>query len=459
MTLRTRLWVGFATIVVLVIVAGALAVSAQRRQLHDQIDDRLLATPLPPGTRAPPEPGARGAAPVPASPQRVDDESISDLYVAVLNPDRTIRPVTIGLLLDDAPELASLRASPPAAITFRTVDGTDGRSRFRVLFLPGTDDALDAVVAVPIDDVEDTLRRLTLMFVGLAALVTVASLAIVSWVSRHGLRPLNEMTQVAEAISAGERDRRAEVVDHATEAGRLGTAFNVMLDERDRSEARLRRFVSNASHELRTPLTSIRGYVDLYRSGGFRDDGQLDDAMRRVQFEAERMNHLVEELLLLAKFDEETPLELTEVRLDDVAGDVAALTLAAHPEREIHVESPHSVAVTADRFRLHQAITALVDNAVRHTPATSPITIRAELVDEHALVSVIDQGPGLTDDEIAVVFERFHRGDASRSRATGGSGLGLAIARSIVEAHGGDLAVTSSPGDGATFTMRLPTHA
>ena len=185
------------------------------------------------------------------------------------------------------------------------------------------------------------------------------------------------MTDVAEAISSGERDRRATVDDDTTEAGRLGHAFNVMLDERDRREARLRQFVSNVSHELRTPLTSIRGYLDLYAAGGFRKEGELDDAMRRLQVEAERMNLLVEDLLVLAKFDEEQPLDMTTVRLDEMVHDVAALARAAHPNRVIDVDAPGPLEVGADRLRLHQALAAVVDNAVRHTPDDSSIRVAA----------------------------------------------------------------------------------
>ena len=242
---------------------------------------------------------------------RVDNESISDLYVAVLTPDGVLRPVIEGQLLADVPDVQSLVDEPPAATTFITTDGVDGTSTFRVMFLPGTATSLDAIVAVPVDDVEDTIRQLTYTFVGVAGLILIVLIVIDSWVNRFGLRPISAMTDVAEAISSGERDRRAEVDDDATEAGRLGHAFNVMLDERDSSETRLRQFVSNASHELRTPLTSIRGYLDLYAAGGFRNPGELDDAMRRLQVEAVRMNLLVEDLLVLAKFDEVQPLDIT----------------------------------------------------------------------------------------------------------------------------------------------------
>ncbi len=460
MKLRTRLWIGFTLIVLVVVGAGVFTVEVQRRQLYDQIDDRLITMPLPPETRVPP-PGAEPAGrpdtrAVVAPDDRSGNESISDVYVAVIHPDGTTRDVIVGQLLDDLPDLGSFVDDPPAGSKLTNIESPDGTG-FRAIFLPGETPTLDTVVAVPVDDVDESLRTLTLTFVAMAGLVLLASLGIASWVSRHGIRPINDLAGVAEAISSGNRDRRAEVTDETTEAGHLGRAFNVMLDERDRDETRLRQFVSNASHELRTPLTSIRGYVDLYRAGGFRGEGELDEAMRRLHLETERMSRLAEDLLVLAKFDEAQALEWSAVRVDTVADDVVALVRAAHPGRAITADAPDPVVVDADRFRLHQALTAVVDNAVKHTPPDSSVIVTARRHHDRVTLAVIDDGPGLTDAEAAAVFDRFTRGETSRSRAAGGSGLGLSIARSIVDAHGGEIGVTATPGEGATFTIDLPT--
>lgn len=462
MKLRTRVLLGFTVIFVVVIAAAIFTVNAQRTQLYDQVDDRLLATPLPPETRArpvaddAPDGGRAGDAQGRGAGQPVDDQSISDVYVAVLTPDGTVRPAIEGQLLVDRPEVESLLDDRPSDDAFITTGGIDGRSQFRVLYLTGSEVSFETVVAVPVDDVEDTIRQLTLTFVGVAALILLTLVIIASWLNRYGLRPIAAMTDVALAISSGERNRRAEAPSDATEAGRLGHAFNVMLDERDSGERRLRTFVSNASHELRTPLTSIRGYLDLYAAGGFREAGELDDAIRRLRVEADRMNLLVEDLLVLAKFDEQQPLDVSAVRIDELVRDVAALSAGAHPDRDIDVDAPETFSANVDRLRLHQAVAALVDNAIRHTPDDAAVRVAADRTDEHVEIRVADDGPGLTAEEARTVFDRFSRGDRSRSRRTGGSGLGLSIAQEIVHAHGGAITVEATPGAGATFTIRLP---
>jgi two-component system OmpR family sensor kinase len=241
-----------------------------------------------------------------------------------------------------------------------------------------------------------------------------------------------------------------------TEAAHLARAFNTMLDERDAADQRLRQFVADASHELRTPLTSIRGYADLYRAGGLTDQARLDDAMRRVSGEAERMSAIVNDLLLLTNLDRGMELALLPVDAAEVLHDVVADARAVQPERPIQLSISGALPCAADRQRLHQVVAALVHNALVHTEGGVAVEVAGRSEAHGIVIDVTDHGPGMDAETAAHAFERFYRGDASRSRHSGGSGLGLAIAKSIIEAHGGRIALETAPGQGCRFRIALP---
>lgn len=293
-------------------------------------------------------------------------------------------------------------------------------------------------------------------------------LGIVSWfVVRRTLRPLNRMEADATRIAAGDLSRRVEPADDRTEVGRLGIALNQMLGEiessftaRRESENRLRQFVADASHELRTPLSSIRGYAELFRRGASERPEDLEVTMRRIEEEAARMGVLVDDLLLLARLDEGGPTFAEEpVDLAEIVRDACADANARAPERAITCEAPHSVVVTGDEARLRQVAANLVGNALAHTPADSPVEIRARAVDGRGHLEVVDQGPGIPESDIAHIFDRFWRADQSRERSTGGAGLGLSIVAAIVDGHGGTVTAENVNGGGARFVVRVPLRA
>ena len=325
--------------------------------------------------------------------------------------------------------------------------------------VPGT-----LVIAIPFTEIEGTLHRLVLVEAGVAGAVLVAVGGLGWWAVRVGLRPLDRMGETAGAIAAGDLSQRVEPDDPRTEVGRLGSALNTMLgriedafNRQRASEERLRQFVADASHELRTPITSIRGYAELFRHGASTRPDDLERAMRRIEDEGARMGVLVEDMLLLARLDQGRPLERKPVDLAALAADAVEDFRVADPSRPVELATAGAAVVAGDDVRLRQVMANVLDNARQHTPAGTPIEVRVAEADGTATLDVTDQGPGVSPEEAQRVFERFYRGDPSRSRGSGGTGLGLSIAAAIVEAHGGRITLHNEPGHGATFTVSLPT--
>jgi two-component system OmpR family sensor kinase len=322
----------------------------------------------------------------------------------------------------------------------------------------------------------------------------VVSVAVV----RTNLRPLDDIEETAQDIAAGHLNRRVPDRDPRTEVGRLGQSINTMLTQIEtafhaqqaseeaavQSEDRMRRFIADASHELRTPITAIRGFAEYYRQRGgviSPEEGSqgslapedLDRIMQRVEGEAARMGVLVEDLLLLARLDQQRPIEHRPVDLLVLAADAVQDTRMIAPGRPVtlDVEPGKAFLVNGDEPRLRQVIGNLMSNALKYTPDESPIEVRLRsgLMPGHppfpggpapsipaAVLEVADQGPGLTPEQTERVFERFYRADTHRNRNSGGSGLGLAIVTALVAAHGGTATVESEPGQGATFRITLP---
>jgi two-component system OmpR family sensor kinase len=309
---------------------------------------------------------------------------------------------------------------------------------------------------------------------GAVALVGLAAAGLLGWaIVRRTLRPLRRVADTATKVTELPLDR-GDVglwvrvpdldTDPSTEVGQVGAALNRMLGHvaaaltaRQASETRARQFVADASHELRTPLAAIRGYAELTHRSRDVIPPELAHAMRRVESESARMTALVDDLLLLARLDSGRPLDLREMDLSRLIVDVVSDAHIAGPGHVWRLELPEEpIAIVGDSARLHQVLANLVTNARTHTPAGSTVTTAlASGPDDQVTVTVTDNGTGIPAAVLPNVFERFARGDTSRSRAAGSTGLGLAIVSAVVAAHHGTVGVTSRPGL-TQFTVRLP---
>jgi signal transduction histidine kinase len=299
------------------------------------------------------------------------------------------------------------------------------------------------------------------------------------WLIGRGLDPLDEMASTAKDItSRGDLTARVADADERTEVGRLGSAINTMLDRiqqafgaRLRSEQKVREFAADASHELRTPLTTIRGYAELYRQGALGPD-QLPNAMRRIEQEAQRMSTLVAELLELARLDRTSSLDLAETDLAGLVRDAVADAVAVEPDRPVRAEAPPRLVATVDEARIRQVLANLLGNVRAHTPEATPVAVRLGALTgggtsgvSGVLIEVADAGPGMSAEDAARAFDRFHRAaeppdDGGQDHGGGrGSGLGLSIVQAIARAHGGQATLESWPGRGTRVRIWLPAPA
>jgi two-component system, OmpR family, sensor kinase len=390
-----------------------------------------------------------------------------------------------------------------------TVPGQSGDRQWRVMayqetFLtPGGPTTGTVLVAFDVTSIYRTLAALALIDLIVSGIVLVALAMVGIAIVRSSLRPLTDIEQTAQAIASGDLSQRVPDRDPRTEVGRLGRSLNAMLAQVEaafharekseaaarRSEERMRQFVADASHELRTPLTAIRGYAEYYRQRGGMGNGarqaappaepsladgsqltepDLDRIMQRVEQESARMGVLVEDMLLLARLDQQRPIERRPVDLLTLTADAVQDARMIAPRRRIELTVGRGAAflVLGDEARLRQVISNLMSNALTHTRDGTPIDVRivahgpdGQLPVPSVTLEVADHGPGLSKEQAERVFERFYRGDQARGRRTGGAGLGLAIVAALVTAHGGTTGVNTPPGGGATFWITLPLAA
>ncbi|RCX16502.1 two-component system OmpR family sensor kinase [Fontibacillus phaseoli] len=308
------------------------------------------------------------------------------------------------------------------------------------------------------------LRQLSI-FIILSLLALAGGLMLYLPALRKTLNPLNQMVSTVKELDAGKLDQRFPAALGQSEIDRLAESFNGMLErlqtsfetEREAKE-QMRRFIADASHELRTPLTSIHGFLEVLLRGAADKPEQLNAALNSMLGEAKRMKKLVEDLLILAKLDRTPVVSRSEARLDTLVEEMEPHLRMLAGDRNLMFNLTPEIKSMVDCDKFKQVILNLFHNAVQHTdPVKGNITVSLSSPSQNlALLSVQDNGPGISAEHLPHVFERFYRSDASRTRKQGGAGLGLAISQSIIEAHRGRIDVLSNPGEGATFEVRLP---
>jgi len=504
-SLRTKLVTALlALVVVALVVISVVGLSFMRTYLLGQTDTQLRSI----------QGYAVGA--VTGDP-RAAAELAGDGYAVWWIPEggsvqQVVEPVSApysGLPTGDVPP-SGFSSSTQSALTASpylttTVGGASPGDRWRVLSIPQPDGTV--VLGQDVSSVYNTLRQLAVVDLVVSAVIlfvlAVAGFAVV----QANLRALVDIEETAGEIAEGHLNRRVPERDPRTEVGSLGRSLNTMLSQIETSfhaqeeseaaarhaEERMRRFIADASHELRTPLTAIRGFAEYYRQRGgmvprwgkpeaegearSRDGvvttatgltpGDLDRLMGRVEKEAARMGLLVEDLLLLARLDQQRPLARQPVDLLSLAADAVHDARVLAPDRTIELSVAPGAAylVIGDEPRLRQVIGNLMSNALTHTPDGTPIevAIGSGVLDPRksnptpaVLLDVTDHGPGMSPEQAQRVFERFYRTDRARTRSTGGSGLGLAIVNALVTAQGGVASVRTAEGKGATFRIALP---
>jgi two-component system OmpR family sensor kinase len=475
-----------ALVTAALLASGLVATTIMRGYLFDRVDNQLVEaskTLKAVGIFGPRPPRTDGRKPLPSA----FTVQFNDSEGAKVSDDRA--PLAEG---ESVPVLPTLNLNQ-----IRNLGGTpfnakavSGGATWRVLAVPLDNGQGSVMIAQSLGELDQTIEQMVGIQAATGIILLVLLAGVGTYVVRRSLRGLEDVEHTAVAIAGGDLGRRVPQRDPRTEVGRLALALNQMLgqietafaqrtasefaarksedaarrsadvaraseDNARQSEERMRRFIADASHELRTPLTSIRGFAELTRQRGSIEP----TTMKRIEDEAKRMGLLVDDLLLLARLDQQRPLQHQPVDLLTLASDSVHDVEALQPDRSVKFQIlPGSDApvVEGDEARLRQVLGNLVSNALHHTPVEAPITVSVGTRGDEAIMAVADTGPGLSEEQKPKVFERFYRADSARTRVTGGSGLGLSIVAALVAAHNGRVTVTDTPGGGATFTVHLP---
>lgn len=476
MSIRLRLTLLYSAILALTLIAfSSLLYVSQTRTTYDNIRANLVsqANRFPRVERIPgPPPGDINTAPAPDKQSTATTAGTLDPFSGTL-PGRWVQTRSItGTVTGQSFDLSGftlplsekgLAAVQGGANWFETMQ-VDGEPLliYSVQHAMPTGEALIVQVAYPLAQPQHSLNMLRLMLIVGNSLAILVAFAL-GWVlAGAALSPIHRITQTAQAIGA-EHDFSRRVVHQgpSDEVGQLAVTFNDMLAELESAYRQLenaldsqRRFVADASHELRTPLTTIRGNIELLKRVPAVVANERAEIMSDTTEEVDRLIRLVNQLLALARADAGRALRADPIPVRTLIQDVCRQAKPLTPGTQIHCEAPEDLLVQGDRDALKQVLLILVDNALTHTPAGTPVALTAATDETHVTFSVRDSGPGIDPEALSHIFERFYRGQVSRTGR--GAGLGLSIAKELVEAQGGTIAAESQPGQGSVFTVILP---
>ena len=460
-------------VAVLLVVVGMLVVNLMalftlRANLMAKVDQQLLAVPseafgpllrepFPPSTLDPPSTATNSG-------------FLNNQVVTILDGSTgTVLDQIAGPALAEAPTpdltvvSTDIRSGevPSGLMTVGAVGDPGYHYRIRVI-RPSAGPTQVVVFARALADIRSTLARVGIVDAVVSVLLLAALIVIGRVVMRIGLQPLSDVDEAAARIGTGDFSVRAPHADEPGEVGHLSRTFNAMADEIEQafreqreSQVRLQRFVSDASHELRTPLTSIRAYAELLRRGAVPAGAASEQASQRIEAEAERMSTLVNDLLLLARLDEQRTTGPLPVDLGQLVAEMTTDIAMTAPPHTVTCQVEADTFVEGDGPQLRQLVGNLLRNAVVHTPPGTSVQASVRAHDREVSLVVVDDGPGMPAEVAEHAFERFFRPEGGRARGSG-SGLGLAIVEAIATSHGGAVDLASRPGRGTCFTMTLP---
>jgi two-component system OmpR family sensor kinase len=484
LSLRTRLLLAVGAVALVALAFADVTVyTSLKSYLYSQVDSTLEVSHMSVerAATAPASQGDSGSGPPPygqgpgnSSFCAIGRESAPGMFIEVRNSaGAVVRGQTCPAF---TPGKVSYSPKLPSVITGFTITAADPKEPVVYFTVASTSTAGPSfrvrasklrtggilIVADPVNNITSTLEQLVILELLVTGGALVGAILLGLWLVRVGLRPLRDVVRTAEAITAGDLMHRVPNANERTEVGHVAIALNVMLERiqaafRDLqvSENRLRRFVSDASHELRTPIAAVSAYAQLFKHAAKHEE-DLPRVMDGIERETARMGRLVEDLLLLARLDEQHPFDLEPVELVGLVAEAVETARTVGPSWPIKFVADEPVEVMGDWGSLRQVIDNLLGNVRAHTPPGTSVVVAVGREGAEAFVEVADQGPGITEQQAVAVFERFFRADSSRSRETGGAGLGLAIVATIVRAHEGRVSATPRPGGGALFKVALP---